>query len=637
MKAKMFMMVACILLVSLTAFGQMITRTDVKWARRSLTPITLDGVLNEPGWAVAESINVVYGQSAGMPGSGWYDESPTQRRPSDPTRATVKFLTFNDSLYVGIIVRDSSVGGGPFNKFDGTLSNLRQKDQTDRPVGAGEIFYAWVKEDWADTLANQPGRLPFFGGFWGSSPYAPRPDSLKRIWDAATTVQGAQNNDAIIDQGYTMEFKLNLKVRGYNITQASGDIVMYSLSIYDADWQWPLNVARFTGNRVWVQCPWGNAAAYNHIRVYARPDVTTSSGAVPVVPAELVIPGAGNYPSPNMDGRLTEGVWQNAGIGTLQIKYGDAAIRNAYPSTAPFRSGQFQPTVNGGTAAITDPNLATVKYFYKADTLFLGFNVNDRVVQYISTDNGDRWDGFRVVLCQRNAVNGDTVLFPRELSFRVQGSGTSGSAKREGDLGTGAWDSAGTKVQVVLALKGGTTIDTLGATADSGYTAEMKVILPQLGYPTGRGDGVLFLGIMHWDGDSYTPATTSYGTRTWFMREGAFNDGAAWCWMDPSVVLGVGDQVGNGLPTEFALIGNYPNPFNPSTTIKFVLPQTSDVTLEVFDVLGRRVASQSLGVRQVGENAVTFNAANLASGVYSYRLTMATSEAMVTGKMMLLK
>src|SRR5437867_4149322 len=220
MRIKVCAMIASIMLVaSLMAHAQMIRRTDAIWARRTTSPITLNGQLTEAAWAVAESINVTYGQSAGMPGSGWYDESPVQRRPSDPTRATVKFLVYNDSLFVGIVVRDSSVGGGPFNRFDGILSNLRQKDQTARPVGPGEIFYAWVREPWADTLADQPGRLPFFGGFWGSSPYEARPESLSTVrWVAATTVQGTQNDDADVDEGYTMEFRFNLTTFGYNVS-----------------------------------------------------------------------------------------------------------------------------------------------------------------------------------------------------------------------------------------------------------------------------------------------------------------------------------------------------------------------------------------------------------------------------------
>jgi Secretion system C-terminal sorting domain len=631
MKNLVLFMIGCIVLAGTMAYGQGPARTDVVWARTTTETMTLDGVMNEPGWASAESIVVNYGVNNGSPGSGWFHENGLEP-PDNPTHAVVKFLVKADSLYVGIRVSDHSVGGGPFNQFDGILANLRQRDQTNRPVDPGEIFYAWVKETWADTMADQPSRMPFFGGFWGSSPYDVRPDSQKVIWDAATTVQGTQNNDADVDSGYTMEFKLNLKLRGYHVSDAGGDIVMYSLSIYDADYEWPLDTLKQSGNRVWYQCPWGNAAAYNHIRVYARPDVGLT-GALPAVGPEGIIPGAGSYATPVLDGKLDDAVWNASSIGRLQIQFGNSAIRDAYPSTGPYRSGQFQPSVNGGQAAVVDPNLATIKYFYKADTLFLGFDVDDAVVQ--ASDQLDRWDGFRIILCQRDQLNGDNVLFPRRLTFRIDS--TAGKIfKREDDLGVGAWDSLGSAVQIAVSLKPGTTIDTLGQTADAGYTAEMRIVLTKFGYPSGRGDGVVFFGAVHYDGDSFPSTTDSYGTRAWFMREGDFNDGAAWWYMDPAVVLGV-DETRTGVPATFALLGNYPNPFNPSTTIKFTMPQTNDVVLEVFNVLGQLVATQQLGQQAAGEHEVKFNASRLASGMYSYRLRIPATNAAVDGKMMLLK
>jgi hypothetical protein len=82
------------------------------------------------------------------------------------------------------------------------------------------------------------------------------------------------------------------------------------------------------------------------------------------------------------------------------------------------------------------------------------------------------------------------------------------------------------------------------------------------------------------------------------------------------------DDESSSLPTELALLPNYPNPFNPSTMLSFDLPQSGDVTLEVFDVLGRRVA---LLLNQspitAGRHELSFNANNLASGTYLVRLT----------------
>lgn len=72
---------------------------------------------------------------------------------------------------------------------------------------------------------------------------------------------------------------------------------------------------------------------------------------------------------------------------------------------------------------------------------------------------------------------------------------------------------------------------------------------------------------------------------------------------------------------EFKLNQNYPNPFNPSTTINFVLPTASNVTLQVFTVTGQLVATLVNESRAAGEHSVNFNASNLSSGVYIYRIT----------------
>ncbi len=76
----------------------------------------------------------------------------------------------------------------------------------------------------------------------------------------------------------------------------------------------------------------------------------------------------------------------------------------------------------------------------------------------------------------------------------------------------------------------------------------------------------------------------------------------------------------DGIPGQVSLKQNYPNPFNPVTTIGFQLPQTSDVTLEVFDMIGRRVATLVNETVEAGTHEVTFDASNLSSGVYVYRL-----------------
>ncbi len=75
-----------------------------------------------------------------------------------------------------------------------------------------------------------------------------------------------------------------------------------------------------------------------------------------------------------------------------------------------------------------------------------------------------------------------------------------------------------------------------------------------------------------------------------------------------------------GIPSDFKLDQNYPNPFNPSTLIRYQLPVNSLVSLKVFDLLGREVAMLVNGRKSAGTHEVNFDASELSSGVYIYRL-----------------
>lgn len=632
-----------LLLVAATASADPV-RENVIWARSTDgAHITMDGVLNEPAWANAESKVVRFGRGLdnGQPGSGYVFEGG--HIPKDSTVATFKFLVDGDTLWIGASIPDSSVGGSAeFNRMDGLLMSIKDHSSLGHPKPPAEFLYSWWFEDTTKKeILTAPGASPTFGGRFANPPWgSDRSASQIAQWNAVTVVDGLSNDDSVIDHGYTIEMKVALDSLGYHCDQTGGDIIEFSVSVYDCDWYWPLDAPRFSANRAWWQCPWGNVMWYDEVRMYTDPTVTVSSGPVPTVGPEVRIPNAAAEPAPTIDGLLNDPVWAFAP--GIQIKYGDDKPRKSYGKPLKWRAGEYQPPVNGnnGDAIVFDPGDATVKWFFKDNFLYLGFDVNDQYVTDI--DQVDRWDGFIVSINDRQLRWNDHNLLSRRMSFRV---GAGGALVKEDwtdslitVLGGGA---------LALQLKPGTVVDTTGLDAqgnpqiDTGYTAEFKIDLTKLHYPADLGDGALWIGIDYFDGDCLTPFTYSYGTRTWWGREYENQCCPASAYMDPTwAVASVWD--GSESSTNFALLGNFPNPFQKTTTVRFTMAVSSRVTLQVFDLQGRLVSSRALGVLQPGTGSATIATGNMQTGIYLYRLQMedphsGARQAELDGKLMVVK
>jgi len=91
----------------------------------------------------------------------------------------------------------------------------------------------------------------------------------------------------------------------------------------------------------------------------------------------------------------------------------------------------------------------------------------------------------------------------------------------------------------------------------------------------------------------------------------------------------------SGVPSEFALRGNYPNPFNASTVIEYQLPVTTDVKLEVYNLLGEKVTTLADEMQEAGYKSVNWDASKVSSGLYFYKLT--AGDFTETRRMMLVK
>lgn len=131
---------------------------------------------------------------------------------------------------------------------------------------------------------------------------------------------------------------------------------------------------------------------------------------------------------------------------------------------------------------------------------------------------------------------------------------------------------------------------------------------------------------------------STYDKASIFLDYG--NQGTAYTFYWDDVQFGEGEtstsiEDAAAVPSDYALNQNYPNPFNPSTTIEFAMPQASFVTLEVYNMVGQKVATLVEGTRQAGVHTVSFDASNLSSGTYLYR--MQAGDQMLMQKMTLIK
>ena len=129
------------------------------------------------------------------------------------------------------------------------------------------------------------------------------------------------------------------------------------------------------------------------------------------------------------------------------------------------------------------------------------------------------------------------------------------------------------------------------------------------------GDGIL----MHITGKFRKKGTTTLSLDSFSFNEG--NPQVATIHGEISNTIQVSNEEESRVPDSFKLLGNFPNPFNPTTTIQFDLPEASEVTIKLVDMLGREAMSIPAHTYQAGaQHQVQIDASSLASGVYVYQV-----------------
>jgi hypothetical protein len=114
-----------------------------------------------------------------------------------------------------------------------------------------------------------------------------------------------------------------------------------------------------------------------------------------------------------------------------------------------------------------------------------------------------------------------------------------------------------------------------------------------------------------------TPTTVIYDSTKKCAFGGTASDSSRYNTVNP-VITGIIAE--NEIPKEFNIYQNYPNPFNPTTSIKYDVPKNSFVSIKVYDVTGKQIMELVNGEQAAGVYEATFDASNLSSGIYFYKM-----------------
>ncbi len=304
--------------------------------------------------------------------------------------------------------------------------------------------------------------------------------------------------------------------------------------------------------------------------------------------------------------------------------------------TAVGDSGIILRTTNGGTSWISDSSGTTITLngvcFTDANT---GTVVGDSGTILRTTNGGASWTkqssgttnylrGVSFINANTGTAVGDSGIIlhttNRGTSWTKQSSGTTNTlngvsltsayqGKAVGDSGTivvgGSWMSQSSGTYNNLYGVSFTDASTGTVVGDNGIilrtTTYGSIWIIDSSGTTNRLHSV-----------SFTDANTgtAVGIRGTILR---INNGGG-------VVTAVKERVSKTLPTGFSLMQNYPNPFNPTTVFTYQLPTTCHVRFDVFDILGRTVATLVNEKKSAGNYSLEYNASRLTSGVYFYRI-----------------
>ncbi len=337
--------------------------------------------------------------------------------------------------------------------------------------------------------------------------------------------------------------------------------------------------------------------------------------------------------------------WTKLGTGTNNSVYGMAIVSsNLYVcgsfSTAGGNTANRVAQWNGANWSALGSGLSSTGYavVLAGGKIYVGgaFGMaGGNLVNNIASWDGSTWTALGTAPGTDShvyaiAVCGDTALYVGGSFANAGGSPASGIAKYSiaGDSWSSLSGGLGSNNDVRALAVSGDTVIAGGYFTTAGLLTANSIavwnISTKTWSPVGSGtDGPIYAVATGMSSDLYVGGGFSLAGGKPSYRFGRYNPNLTPVNEPPTQ------------PKRFAVSQNYPNPFNPATSIRYELAAKGHVTLKVYDILGRQVASLVDAVQSPGQHDVVFDGSRLASGVYFYRIT--TGTFVQTMKMVLMK
>ncbi|MEJ2635409.1 MAG: T9SS type A sorting domain-containing protein [Calditrichia bacterium] len=548
-------------------------------------PITVDGVLDETDWA--RRYDMLVFRDNFKPGDVEYDVTGNvlvQGTYTDTTTTYVRILHYGLDLYISLQSDDESVGKfGTSWEGDGLFMKIADAGGTQVEY---KLYFNLGGTD-PDIAFEQPGLYPGSGA--GAA------------WKHPSTIA---NDTTAADSGYTAEMVIHLDQLGY--TSADTDIPVL-INIFDPDGYMD-NMDPYGTKGAYYKSWWGSEwGPDTRILRLADPALRTAYKTTESIA---------------LDGQLNEGFW--TGAESVTVGKGSSTSTGGYYMQWGNANNEY-----------TDQSMANVKFMHNGTDLYVGFESNDSSVCEWSP--GWEADGLFLWMTFKDVIPGSGDRMEVKLMYFGNTVGSPAEFQLSASVPTGGAEGASYEPE-------GTMTHTESNGPDHGYSGEVVVHTDLFGYS--EGDTVK-LSVVIWDldyssADVFSQDLSDYAPNWWGAQ-----------WVDPTfekyfmyrdVVLspqasGINDKPA-AMINSFSLEQNYPNPFNPATHIRYNLPVTTTLTVEVYNILGKKVATLFEGKQNAGAHTLIWNGTDnagsrVASGVYFYK--MSSPEFTQIKKMMLLK